>query len=32
MKYKGIELKYEVIPCTDAARKTIEEAADADVG
>lgn len=22
---------YEVIPCTDAARKTIEEAADADV-
>lgn len=23
---------YEVIPCTDAARKTIEEAADADVG
>lgn len=23
---------YEVIPCTDTARKTIEEAADADVG
>ena len=23
---------YEVIPCTDAARKTIDEAADADVG
>ena len=23
---------YEIIPCTDAARKTIEEAADADVG
>ena len=23
---------YEVIPCTDAARKTIEEADDADVG
>ena len=23
---------YEVIPCTDAARKTIEEAADADIG
>ena len=22
---------YEIIPCTDAARKTIEEAADADV-
>lgn len=23
---------YEVIPCTDAARKTIEEVADADIG
>ena len=23
---------YEVIPCTDAARKTIEDAADADIG
>ena len=23
---------YEIIPCTDAARKSIEEAADADVG